>query len=30
MIDWGWFWMITIPMFRLIDDLQVVGNGSRS
>jgi YidC/Oxa1 family membrane protein insertase len=27
MIDWGWFWMITIPMFRLIDAIyKVVGN----
>ena len=27
MIDWGWFWMITIPMFRLLDAIyKVVGN----
>ena len=27
MIDWGWFWMITIPMFRLIDFIyRYVGN----
>ena len=27
MIDWGWFWMITMPMFRLIDAIyKVVGN----
>ena len=27
MIDWGWFWMITIPMFRLINSIyKVVGN----
>ncbi len=27
MIDWGWFWMITIPMFRLLDTIyKVVGN----
>jgi YidC/Oxa1 family membrane protein insertase len=27
MIDWGWFWMITIPMFRLLDFIyKFVGN----
>ena len=27
MIDWGWFWMITMPMFRLLDAIyKVVGN----
>ncbi len=27
MIDWGWFWMITMPMFRLLDTIyKVVGN----
>jgi len=27
MIDWGWFWMITIPMFRLLDAIyHFVGN----
>ena len=27
MIDWGWFWMITIPMFRLLDTIyKFVGN----
>src|ERR1700722_10801057 len=27
MIDWGWFWMISIPMFRLLDAIyKVVGN----
>ncbi len=27
MIDWGWFWFITQPMFRLIDYLyKIVGN----
>ena len=27
MIDWGWFWMITKPMFRLLDAIyKVVGN----
>ena len=27
MIDWGWFWMITIPMFRLLDAIyKVVGD----
>jgi YidC/Oxa1 family membrane protein insertase len=27
MIDWGWFWMITIPMFRLLDGIyKFVGN----
>jgi YidC/Oxa1 family membrane protein insertase len=27
MIDWGWFWMITQPMFQLIDFIyKIVGN----
>jgi YidC/Oxa1 family membrane protein insertase len=27
MIEWGWLWMITIPMFRLLDAIyKVVGN----
>jgi YidC/Oxa1 family membrane protein insertase len=27
MIDWGWFWFITIPMFRLLDAIyRFVGN----
>jgi YidC/Oxa1 family membrane protein insertase len=27
MIDWGWFWMITQPMFKLIDFIyRIVGN----
>jgi YidC/Oxa1 family membrane protein insertase len=27
MIDWGWFWMITKPMFQLLDAIyKVVGN----